>query len=227
MMESDHNWTSSNWSPMTNKKEPNLLTVMRAIKRFFGTNFWTNLRKKMDKTQNGTFSPWMLIKNCSRPLILHTCKSDLGRWQVELWAIVNHYGCHKGCIVARGHRTETPFTESTQVWLCSEVCDCYTPHSIKSTWNMDNRSRRCIPRGIHTRDALHHCGSWVGAREGHMLIINKAIYGLKSSRLHRWEKYSMTLFNMGLKPSNAEDNIWTRQLGELYELIARYNMTLL
>ena len=108
MMESDHNWTSSNWSPMTNKKEPNLLTVMRAIKRFFGTNFWTNLRKKMDKTQNGTFSPWMLIKNCARPLILHTCKSDLGRWQVELWSIVNHYGCHNGCLVARGHRTETP-----------------------------------------------------------------------------------------------------------------------
>ena len=60
-----------------------------------------------------------------------------------------------------------------------------------------------------------------------MLIINKAIYGLNSSGLHRWEKYSMTLINMGLKPSNAEDNIWTRQLGELYELIARYNMTLL
>jgi len=34
--------------------------------------FWTTLGKKVDRNQNGTFTPLMLIKDHSSPLILHT-----------------------------------------------------------------------------------------------------------------------------------------------------------
>ena len=47
--------------------------------------------------------------------------------------------------------------------------------------------------------------------EGHILIINKALYGLRSSGLCFHEKFAYTLFEMGFKPSKAHSDLWMRQ----------------
>ena len=65
-------------------------------------------------------------------------------------------------------------------------------------------------------------GPEFGEREGHTLIVTKAIYGLKSSGVCWWERFSDILLSMGFTPSKAEDDIWMRKKGELYEYIARY-----
>ena len=58
--------------------------------------------------------------------------------------------------------------------------------------------------------------------EGHTLLINKALYGLKSSGKRWWEVFSDVLTDMGFVRSHAENNIWMRNKGDHYEYIVTY-----
>jgi hypothetical protein len=65
-------------------------------------------------------------------------------------------------------------------------------------------------------------GPEFGELEGHMLIISKALYGLRTSGL-RWHKqFSQCLREMGFEPCKAEPDIWMHQVENLYEYIAVY-----
>ena len=57
---------------------------------------------------------------------------------------------------------------------------------------------------------------------GHILIINKALYGLKSSGLRWHERFADTLRDMGFTPSRAENDIWMRPCEHGYKYIATY-----
>ena len=65
-------------------------------------------------------------------------------------------------------------------------------------------------------------GGEFGDREGHTLIIVKALYGLKSSGLRWHQRFSKVLRDMGFIPSRAERDIWMRDCGDHYEHIATY-----
>ena len=65
-------------------------------------------------------------------------------------------------------------------------------------------------------------GNEFGPREGHTLLIHKALYGLRSSGARWWERFSEVLVDMGFFPSKAENDIWMRDRGDHYEYIARY-----
>ena len=58
--------------------------------------------------------------------------------------------------------------------------------------------------------------------ENHLLIINKALYGLWSSGLRWHEKLADILRGMGFVPSKGENDIWMQRNGEVYEYIACY-----
>ncbi len=61
-----------------------------------------------------------------------------------------------------------------------------------------------------------------GELEGHTLVISRALYGLKSSGLCWHEKFADTLHDMGFKISKADNDIWMRKKGNVYEYIAVY-----
>jgi len=63
-------------------------------------------------------------------------------------------------------------------------------------------------------------GAEFGDREGHVLIISKALYGLHSSGLRWSERLADVLRSMGFFPSKAEKDIWMRDKGDHYEHIA-------
>ena len=65
-------------------------------------------------------------------------------------------------------------------------------------------------------------GNEFGLREGHTLIIHKALYGLRSSGARWWERFSEVLLEMGFFPSRAENDIWMKECGDHYSYIARY-----
>jgi hypothetical protein len=65
-------------------------------------------------------------------------------------------------------------------------------------------------------------GPEFGELEGHMLIISKALYGLRTSGLRWHERFSQCLREMGFEPCKAEPDIWMRQVDNLYEYIAVY-----
>ena len=65
-------------------------------------------------------------------------------------------------------------------------------------------------------------GNEFGPLEGHTLLIQKALYGLRSSGARWWERFSDVLTEMGFRASMAEGDIWMRDRGDHYEYIARY-----
>jgi hypothetical protein len=60
-------------------------------------------------------------------------------------------------------------------------------------------------------------GPEFGDREGHTLVIFKALYGLRSSGLRWHERFADCLHDMGFKPSKSEPDIWMRKNGNVYE----------
>ncbi len=65
-------------------------------------------------------------------------------------------------------------------------------------------------------------GSEFGDRAGHVLIISKALYGLKSSGLRWSERLHDVLKDAGFFLSRAENDIWMRDCQTHYEYIAVY-----
>jgi hypothetical protein len=65
-------------------------------------------------------------------------------------------------------------------------------------------------------------GPEFGEREGHTLVIYKALYGLRTSGQRWHERFAKCLKEMGFKPSKSEPDIWMRRNGDVYEYIATY-----
>jgi hypothetical protein len=58
--------------------------------------------------------------------------------------------------------------------------------------------------------------------EGHVLVINKALYGLRSSGLCWHECFADTLRDLGFSASKADTDVWMRQKPGSYKYIAVY-----
>ena len=57
-------------------------------------------------------------------------------------------------------------------------------------------------------------GPEFGDRQGHVLIIRKALYGLKSSGLRWSERCAQCLRDMGYFPCRAERDVWMKDCGD-------------
>jgi len=62
-------------------------------------------------------------------------------------------------------------------------------------------------------------GPEFGELEGHIFVIRKALYGLKTSSIRWHERYSQVLRSMKFVPSHAEPDIWMRDKGDHYEYL--------
>jgi Reverse transcriptase (RNA-dependent DNA polymerase) len=65
-------------------------------------------------------------------------------------------------------------------------------------------------------------GPEFGLLEGHTLLVDKALYGLRSSVLCWHQRFADVLRVMGFIPSKAKADIWMRENNGLYEYIAVY-----
>lgn len=55
-----------------------------------------------------------------------------------------------------------------------------------------------------------------------MLVISRALYGLRTSGLRWHERFARVLIEMGFTACKAEPDIWIRDAGHLYEYVAVY-----
>ena len=65
-------------------------------------------------------------------------------------------------------------------------------------------------------------GTGFGELEGHTMIIDKALYGLKSSGLRWHERLADTLRDLGFVPTRADPDVWMKKENDVYEYIAVY-----
>ena len=136
---------------------------------------------------------------------------------------VKHDERYKSRIVAGGHLTGTP-TESVYSGVVSLrgvrlVIFLAELNGLK-VWQTDVGNAYLEAK---TKEKVYViAGPEFGELEGHIFVINKALYGLKTSGLRWHERFADVLRHMGFFPCRAEPDIWMKDCGTHYEYIAVY-----
>ena len=65
-------------------------------------------------------------------------------------------------------------------------------------------------------------GPEFGDKAGHTLLIDKALYGLRTSGARFHDKLSDTLREMGFMPCKSDPDLWMRDAGDVYEYVCVY-----
>ena len=73
-----------------------------------------------------------------------------------------------------------------------------------------------------TKERLYVAGPELEELQGHILVIHKALYGLKSSGLRWSQRIHDIMLQLGFKPCKADPCVWIREMKNKYEYIAIY-----
>ena len=154
-----------------------------------------------------------------------TAKSPDGykKIRVHLIFAVKHDGRHKARLVADRHLTDVP-TESVYSGVVSlrgiRLIIFLAELNGMETWAADVGNAYLEAK---TSEKVYIiAGPEFGDREGHLLIIFKALYGLRSSGKMWAQRFADCLREMGFVPSKAEPQIWMRKSGDKWEYIGTY-----
>ena len=145
--------------------------------------------------------------------------------RVHLVFDVKHDGRHKVRCVADGHLTDIP-VDSVYSGVVSlrglRMMLFLAELNQLDIWATDVGNAYLE---AETKEKIYIiAGSEFGTREGHILVIKKALYGLRSSGLRWHERFSDCLRNEGFIPCKAEPDIWIRPAIDrsCYEMVAVY-----
>ena len=149
--------------------------------------------------------------------------SEYKKIRVHMVYAVKHDGRHKARLVAGGHLTETPvdsvYSSVVSLRGIRMLAFLGELNGLK-VWSTDIGNAYLE---TYTKEKVYIiAGPEFGDREGHVLIISKALYGLHSSGLRWSERLADVLRAMKFFPSKAEKDIWMRDKGDHYEYIAVY-----
>lgn len=146
------------------------------------------------------------------------------RIRVHLVFAVKHDGRRKARLVADGHLTEKPIetiyssvasTRSIRIVIFLAVLN-----GLK-LWGADigNAYLEAL-----TKELIYIlAGAEFGELEGHILVVMKALYGLRSSGARWHDRLFDILKEIGFAPSKADPDVWMRKGdGNFYEYIAVY-----
>ena len=147
------------------------------------------------------------------------------RIRVHLVFDIKHDGRHKARLVADGHLTDVPLESVYSgvvtlrgfrlVLFLGELNDL-------ETWSTDVGNAYLE---AYTSEKVYIiAGKEFGEREGHILLIKKALYGLRSSGARWHDRLAEVLREMSFAPCRAEPDIWMRPSKDAtkYEYVAVY-----
>ena len=145
------------------------------------------------------------------------------RIRVHMVYTVKQDGRHKARLVADGNLTQAPL-ESVYSGVVSlrgiRLVTFLSELNGLSLWATDIGNAYLEAK---TREKVFIiAGPEFGDLQGHVLVIFKALYGLRTSGKMWHELFSDVMRSMGFTPSRAEPDIWMRARGDHYEYIAVY-----
>jgi hypothetical protein len=136
---------------------------------------------------------------------------------------VKHDGRHKARLVAGGHRTSTP-VDSVYSGVVSlmgiRMVTFLAELNDLELWGTDIGN--AYLESYTKEKVVFVAGPEFGDLEGHLLVIIKALYGLRSSGARWHDRLFDALSEMGFTPSKADPDIWMRARGDHYEYVAVY-----
>ena len=136
---------------------------------------------------------------------------------------IKHDGRHKARLVADGHLTVVPL-ESVYSGVVSlrglRMFLFVAELNHLDTWATDITS--AYLEAFTSEKVYIIAGSEFKGLEGHVLVVRKALYGLRSSGARWHERFADCLRAEGFQSCRAEPDIWLRSNGRVYEYIAVY-----
>jgi len=120
-----------------------------------------------------------------------------------------HDGRHKARYVAGGHLTDIPVDSvySGVVSLCG-LCVVTFLAKLNALDLWATNIRNAYLEALTEEKIYIITGPEFKELEGQILIIQKALYGLRTSGLRWHEKFTDCLHGLGFEPSRAEPDIW-------------------
>ncbi|KAL7570791.1 hypothetical protein ACA910_014420 [Epithemia clementina (nom. ined.)] len=145
--------------------------------------------------------------------------------RVHLVFAVKHDGRHKARLVADGHltRNNTEGAYSGVVSLRSlRIVMFLSELNTLKLWGADIGN--AYLEAFTEEKIFIVAGPEFGDRKGHILIISKALYGLRTSGARWHDRLFDVMRDMGFTPSKNDPDIWMRPSkdGKVYEYIAIY-----
>ena len=143
--------------------------------------------------------------------------------KVHLVFAVKHDGRHKSRLVSQGDLTDIPIT-SVYAGVVSlrglRMCIFIAELNCMEAYAADTGN--AYLEAITQEKVCIKAGPEFGDKEGHLLIIHKALYGLRSSGKEFGDLLAACLRELGFFPSKAEPEIFMRARNGLYEYVATY-----
>jgi len=134
---------------------------------------------------------------------------------------VKHDGRHKARYVAGGHLTNVP-VDSVYSGVVSLHGLCIVTFLAKlnglNLWATDVGN--AYLEALTGEKIYIIAGPKFKELDGHILIIQKVLYGLHTSGLPWHKKFADCLHGLGFEPSRAELDIWMQQVDDHYEYMA-------
>ena len=143
--------------------------------------------------------------------------------RVHLVFAVKHDGRHKARLVADGHLTDIPVDS-----VYSGVVSLRGFRLILFLAELNDLDIWATDIGNAYLEAFTServyiiAGSEFEELEGHILIVRRALYGLRSSGARWHDRFADVLRELGFEPCKAEPDIWLRRNDDVYEYIAVY-----
>ena len=136
---------------------------------------------------------------------------------------IKHDGRHKARLVADGHLTDVPLESvySSVVTLRAvRLVTFLAELNDLELWGTDVGNAYLES---FTREKVYIvAGPEFGDRQGHTLVIRKALYGLRTSGARWHDRFFDVMLEMGFTPCKLESDVWMRDCGDHYEYIATY-----
>jgi hypothetical protein len=136
---------------------------------------------------------------------------------------VKHDLRHKARLVAGGH-----LTEQSEESNYSGVVSLRSLRILLTVAELNGMTTKVADIGnayleAYTKEKVYIVASPIfGELSGHTLIIEKALYGLRSSGARFHDKLSDTLREMGYSPCKADPDVWLKDCGTHYEYVCVY-----
>ena len=136
---------------------------------------------------------------------------------------VKHDGRHKARLVAGGH-----LTQPTQESVYSGVVSVRTLRMVIFLAELNGLELMGADIGNAYLEATTKervfivAGPEFEELAGHILVIRKALYGLRTSGARWHERFADCLRDLGFAPSKADPDVWMRRHGNIWEYIAVY-----
>ena len=216
-------------------QQSKLKSQRRGICYKFGVRVPRNYKEAIMLDQQNGDTLWKDAIDTEMDQVVHEYKTfkDLGpnakppdgykRINVHLIFDVKQTLKRKARLVAGGHMTDPPKDS-----VYSGVVSLRSLRIITFLAELNGLELMAADIGnayleAHTKEKVYCiAGSEFGELAGHVLVFNKALYGLRTSDARFHERLADTLRDLGFTPSLADPDVWIHDAGDVWEYVCTY-----